>query len=82
MAQSNKTAGRETLYMHPLDAASRDITEGSQVQVSNLRGHCLAGVSITDGVTRGVVLMATGAWFDPGFGARSIKLNNPVTQMY
>ncbi len=53
LAQSNKTAGRETLYMHPRDAASRDITEGSQVQVSNLRGHCLAGVSITDGVTRG-----------------------------
>ncbi|BFI44544.1 biotin transporter BioY [Yersinia pseudotuberculosis] len=74
LAQSNKTAGRETLYMHPLDAASRDITEGSQVQVSNLRGHCLAGVSITDGVTRGVVLMATGAWFDPGFGGTQHKI--------
>ncbi len=68
--------------MHLLDAASRDITEGSQVQVSNLRGHCLAGGSITDGVTRGVVLMATEAWFEPGFGANGIKLNNPVTQMY
>lgn len=70
LAQGNKTAGRETLYMHPQDAASRDITQGSQVKVSNLRGNCLAGVQITDGVTRGVVLMATGAWFDPGFGGK------------
>lgn len=70
LAQGNKTAGRETLYMHPQDAAHREITEGSQVKVSNLRGSCLAGVRITDGVTRGVVLMATGAWFDPGFGGK------------
>lgn len=70
LAQGNKTAGRETLYMHPQDAARREITEGSQVKVSNLRGSCLAGVRITDGVTRGVVLMATGAWFDPGFGGK------------
>lgn len=74
LAQGNKTAGRETLYMHPQDAAKRDITEGSQVQVSNLRGHCLAGVRITDGVTPGVVLMATGAWFDPGFGGKQHKV--------
>ncbi|WP_338628793.1 molybdopterin guanine dinucleotide-containing S/N-oxide reductase [Yersinia intermedia] len=74
LAQGNKTAGRETLYMHPQDAAKSDITEGSQVQVSNLRGHCLAGVRITDGVTPGVVLMATGAWFDPGFGGKQHKV--------
>lgn len=53
LAQSNKTAGRETLYMHPLDAASRDITEGSQVQVSNLRGHCLAGSVLLMGLPVG-----------------------------
>lgn len=74
LAQGNKTAGRETLYMHPQDAAQRDISEGCEVKVSNLRGHCLAGVRITDGVTRGVVLMATGAWFDPGFGAKQHKV--------
>ncbi|MCS3407340.1 molybdopterin guanine dinucleotide-containing S/N-oxide reductase [Serratia sp. AKBS12] len=68
--QANKTAGRETLYMHPIDAAARGIDDGAQVLVSNARGGCLAGVSITDGVTPGVVLMATGAWFDPGFGAQ------------
>lgn len=70
LAQGNKTAGRETLYMHPDDAAPRGVLDGAEVLVSNARGGCLAGVSLTDGVTRGVVLMATGAWFDPGVGAQ------------
>jgi biotin/methionine sulfoxide reductase len=42
--------------------------------VSNARGSCLAGVAITDGVTPGVVLMATGAWFDPGFGSQRLQV--------
>ncbi|PWC13969.1 molybdopterin guanine dinucleotide-containing S/N-oxide reductase [Brenneria corticis] len=68
--EANKTAGRETLYMHPQDAAARGINEGFQVEVSNDRGRIYAGVRITDGVTPGVVIMATGAWFDPGFGQK------------
>ncbi len=54
--------------MHPEDAAGRGLQNGALVKVSNDRGSCLAGVSLNDGITRGVVLMATGAWFDPGFG--------------
>ncbi|MNT63945.1 Trimethylamine-N-oxide reductase 1 precursor [compost metagenome] len=50
--------------MHPQDAIKRGIVDGVEVLVSNARGSCLAGVAITDGVTPGVVLMATGAWFD------------------
>nr|NMN92544.1 biotin/methionine sulfoxide reductase [Brenneria salicis ATCC 15712 = DSM 30166] len=65
---ANKTAGKETLYMHPQDAAARAITDRSQVEVRNDRGRILAGVQITDGVTPGVVIMSTGAWFEPGFG--------------
>lgn len=76
LAQSNKTAGRETLYMHPDDAAPRGVADGAEVLVSNARGSCLAGVSLTDGVTRGVVLMATGAWFEPGYDAQ----RRPVEQ--
>lgn len=34
----------------------------------------MAGVAITDGVTRGVVLMATGAWFDPGVGDQQLPV--------
>ncbi|MCV9879186.1 molybdopterin-dependent oxidoreductase [Brenneria izbisi] len=65
---ANKTAGKETLYMHPQDAAARAITDRSLVEVRNDRGRILAGVQITDGVTPGVVIMSTGAWFEPGFG--------------
>lgn len=76
LAQGNKTAGRETLYMHPEDAAQRGVADGAEVLVSNARGSCLAGASLTDGVTRGVVLMATGAWFEPGYDAQ----RRPVEQ--
>ncbi|MEE3650648.1 MULTISPECIES: molybdopterin guanine dinucleotide-containing S/N-oxide reductase [unclassified Brenneria] len=68
--EANKTAGKETLYMHPQDAAAREITDRSQVEVRNDRGRILAGVRITDGVTPGVVIMSTGAWFEPGFGRK------------
>lgn len=66
--QGNKTAGHETLYMHPLDAAARGIVDGDEIEVSNARGVMLAGVRLTEGLTQGVVIIATGAWFDPGFG--------------
>jgi len=66
--QGNKTAGHETLCMHPVDAAARGLVEGDEIEVSNARGVMLAGVRITEGVTQGVVIIATGAWFDPGFG--------------
>lgn len=68
-AQGNKTAGKETIQMHPADAAARGLHEGAQVRVHNERGACLAGLRLNEGLARGVVVMATGAWFDPGFGA-------------
>ncbi|WON78298.1 molybdopterin guanine dinucleotide-containing S/N-oxide reductase [Serratia sp. UGAL515B_01] len=66
--QANKVAGKEKIYLHPEDAKKRGITDGVLVRVSNERGSCLAGAVFNQGITRGVVLMATGAWFDPGFG--------------
>ncbi|PRD14223.1 molybdopterin guanine dinucleotide-containing S/N-oxide reductase [Pantoea coffeiphila] len=66
--QANKTAGRETLWMHPLDAAERGISDGNVIEVSNDRGRIQAGVRLTEGVSQNVVLISTGAWFDPGFG--------------
>lgn len=61
----NKIAGREPLRMHPDDAAARGIADGDVVKVWNDRGATLAGVRVDDGVMRGVVELATGAWFDP-----------------
>ena len=65
---ANKTASKETLSMHPSDAAQRGIADNTLVEVWNERGRMYAGVRITDGVMPGVVVISTGAWFDPGFG--------------
>lgn len=67
---ANKTAGKETLYMHPQDANARGIVDEQQVEVFNARGRIYAGVRVTEGVAPGVVIMSTGAWFDPGFGQK------------
>ena len=51
--------------MHPADAVSRGIVSHDVVRVHNDRGACLAGVIVTDDVKPGVVVMATGARYDP-----------------
>lgn len=65
VSQSQKTAGRETLRMHPVDANARGIGGADVALVFNDRGSCLAGVVITEDVRPGVVSLPTGAWFDP-----------------
>ena len=62
---ASKIAGREPLWMHPRDAQSRGIGEGSVVKVYNARGAILAGVHLSEDILPGVVQMATGAWYDP-----------------
>jgi biotin/methionine sulfoxide reductase len=65
VSAASKVQGREPILMHPEDAAARAVGEGDVVRVFNARGACLAGVRLTEGLLRGVVVMATGAWFDP-----------------
>ncbi|GAA4616089.1 molybdopterin-dependent oxidoreductase [Saccharopolyspora hordei] len=60
-----KVAGREPLRIHPRDAAERGISDGDVVRVSNHLGACLAGARVSEDVRPGVVVLATGAWFDP-----------------
>jgi len=64
-SQATKVAGREPALMHPDDAGARDISEGDVIRLFNDRGACLAGAVLTTAVRPGVVLMATGAWYDP-----------------
>ncbi|MEU3274313.1 molybdopterin-dependent oxidoreductase [Saccharomonospora sp. NPDC006951] len=64
-SQNSKISGREPITMHPRDAAARGVGEGDVVRVFNSRGACLAGVVLSDRVRPGVVVLATGAWFDP-----------------
>ena len=65
VSRAAKVAGREAMRMNPDDAARRGIADGDVVRVFNDRGACLAGVVVSDAIRRGVVELATGAWFDP-----------------
>jgi biotin/methionine sulfoxide reductase len=65
LAQAGKIAGAERITLHPGDAAARGLHPGMRVRVHNARGALSAGLAISDGVTRGVAVMATGAWYDP-----------------
>jgi biotin/methionine sulfoxide reductase len=60
-----KVAGREAVLIHPEDAAARGIVDGQVVRIFNERGACLAGARLSSDVRRSVVVLSTGAWFDP-----------------
>jgi biotin/methionine sulfoxide reductase len=64
-SQNGKVAGREPVMLNPLDAAERGIDTGHVVRVFNDRGQCLAGAVVSDTVMAGVVVLSTGAWYDP-----------------
>ena len=60
-----KIDGREAIRIHPRDAEARGIADGDIVRVFNDRGATLAGAVVTDRVRPGVVVLPTGAWYDP-----------------
>ena len=62
---AGKVQGREALRIHPDDAAPRGIADGDVVRVFNDRGECLAGARVTRSVQPEVVVLPTGAWYDP-----------------
>jgi len=65
ISRAQKVAGREAIRINPADAARHGISDGDLVRVFNGRGACLAGAVLDPGVMPRVVVMATGAWFDP-----------------
>jgi biotin/methionine sulfoxide reductase len=69
VSRSRKVAEREPVRINPKDAARRDIRAGDVVRLFNSRGACLAGAVLDADVMPGVVVMATGAWFDPADAA-------------
>lgn len=64
-SQADKIAGREPLRMNPHDASVRGLNDGDLVVVSSPRGRCLAGLQLSDDVSRGVAQLSTGAWYAP-----------------
>ncbi len=65
VSAADKIDGREPILLHPEDAKARALEEGMVVRVYNPRGACLAGLRLAPALMRGVVAMATGAWFNP-----------------
>jgi biotin/methionine sulfoxide reductase len=65
VSRSAKIKGRESIRIHPDDAKNRGIVEGDIVRVFNDRGATLAGAVITEQIRPGVVVLPTGAWYDP-----------------
>ena len=64
-SRASKVKGREPIWINPHDAAEHSIADGDVVRVFNERGACLAGAVLTDAMSRGVVQLQTGAWYDP-----------------
>ena len=61
----SKIQGREPVWIHPEDAAAREIRDGDVVRIFNERGAILAGAVLSQGLLPGVIQLSTGAWYDP-----------------
>jgi anaerobic selenocysteine-containing dehydrogenase len=55
-------AAKPRLMMHPHDAATRGLADGTDVKVCNERGEVILPLEITDAVPPGVVASEKGAW--------------------
>lgn len=60
-----KRQGRELLSINPADAQARGIAHEDIVRVFNDRGATLASACLTERVRPSVVILPTGAWYDP-----------------
>jgi biotin/methionine sulfoxide reductase len=74
---ANKIQGREPVLIHPDDAAARAIADGDVVRLFNDRGACLAGARVSGAVRPGVIILPTGAWYDPEEPAGLERHGNP-----
>lgn len=67
--------GHIPVTMHPDDAAERGIADGLLVKLFNDRGATLGVAVISSRVRRQVVVMPTGAWFNPADPATAGSLD-------
>lgn len=65
VSMATKHNGRESVWIHPADAKRLSVADGDAVRLWNARGQCLASASITDTIRTGVLMLPTGAWYDP-----------------
>ena len=80
ISRATKINGHEPVLINAEDAAVRGIVDGAIVRVFNQRGACLCGARLTEDIMPGVLMIATGAWFDPDISGNSgldCKHGNP-----
>lgn len=68
VSRAGKVEGRQIVRMSPHDALIRGISDGDLIRLFNDRGQCLGAAKVDPGLMTGVLVMSTGAWFDPGAG--------------
>ncbi len=80
VSRAAKIDGHEPVIINEADAAARGITDRTIVRVFNQRGACLCGARVSKDIMPGVLMIATGAWFDPdvtGNSGLDCKHGNP-----
>ena len=55
----------QTLWIHPKDAAVRNIRDGDMVEIFNQRGTVRIPARVTERIIAGTVAMSEGAWYTP-----------------
>jgi biotin/methionine sulfoxide reductase len=65
VSRAAKIKEREPIRVNPDNARARGIGDGDLVRVFNERGAFIAAAVLDPGLRRGVVQVATGAWYDP-----------------
>ncbi len=80
-SRAGKISDREPCRINPEDAAKRGIKDGSMVRIFNQRGSCVSAAQLDAGVRENVLMMATGAWYDPDWNGdkNCCKHGNPNT---
>lgn len=80
-SRKGKVKDREPCRLHPRDAARRGIADGDLIRLFNKRGACISAAMLDPQLMPGVVMMATGAWYDPDWEdtANCCKHGNPNT---
>lgn len=78
-SKAGKLKNREPCVIHPDEAKKRQLKEGDLVRIYNDRGSCLSAIKLSLNVRRGVLMIATGAWYDPDYSndAACCKHGNP-----
>ena len=73
----NKIKDREPVLINVEDAKERNIENNDIVLIFNKRGRVLAGARLSDEIMKGVLVLSTGAWFDPDYEINTDLHGNP-----